>query len=186
MVFGYALDGAIWEALGRRTPLPDTALDLDHPFWRGAFWAIYPERTDAPGSNEVRVGPKSLFGVWTNHTVVPLNAALDRAQANGLTDNLKSLPEITDRPGDAVHDAGQRIAMKLVGALLDSDDGRAALELFPSALRQQAILAVAHEFIWSTLNQLVRDGAVRTPAALTAELPSDAQTRALMFLVRHD
>jgi hypothetical protein len=183
MVFGYALDGAVWEALKERSSLPDTALDLEHPYWRGAFWAIYPERTGAPGRNEVPVGERLLIGVWTDHTVDGVNAMLASARVPGFPNDLQNVPQIVDRPGDPVHDAAHRVAVKLAKALLDSDDGKAMLALFPSALRQQAILAVAHELIWSVMEQLVRGGIVRSPAVLSAAIPRNEQIKSLMFTI---
>lgn len=182
VLFGYALDGILWDELQKREPLPDTTLNLDHPFWRGAFWAISPERTDAPGRNEVPLGSRRLIGVWNDRSVTALNARLDALRAAG-PNGINRLPVVNDRPGDTVHDAGARIAGSLVAALLDSDDGRALIAQFPGSLRKSAILALAHEFIWSVNEELVRDGIVKLPAAHVTNQASSAELEALIFVI---
>ena len=44
LVFGYALDLLLWEPLKAARVVPATGLTPDHPWWNGAFWAIYPPR----------------------------------------------------------------------------------------------------------------------------------------------
>lgn len=183
MVFGYALDGTLWDELKRRGFLPDTVIDLDHPFWRGAFWAIYPERSGAPGRNDVALGGRTLVGIWTDRTVAALNARLDAARAAGSGVDLADLPAVVDRPDDPVHGAGHKIAATLATALLDSDAGRALLAQFPERLRQQALLALAHEFIWSVLDELVMANVVQLPGGQSAQQPTDAELMDLMFVV---
>jgi hypothetical protein len=183
MVFGYALDGTLWNELRHRRLLPDTTLDLDHPFWRGAFWAIYPERSGAPGRNDVDVSGRTLVGVWTDGTVNALNAKLDLASSKHSLAGLSNLPVVVERSGDQVHSAGQHIAAILASALVDSEDGRALLAQFPESLRQQALLAIAHEFIWSVMDELVGDNVVSPPPILSTNHPSDAGIESLMFVI---
>jgi hypothetical protein len=183
MVFGYALDGVFWRALKERSALPDTVLDIEHPYWRGAFWAIYPERAGAPGRNEVLIGDRLLVGVWTDHTVDGVNAMLNSVQTAGALGDLQQIPQIVDRPGDPVHEAAGRIAATLTIALLDSDEGKAMLAQFPPDLRDQAILAVAHELIWSVMDRLVRDGSVSPAPVLRTTEPNQQQTKSLMFTI---
>jgi hypothetical protein len=185
IVFGYALDGTFWEELRRRGPMPNTTLDLDHPFWRGAFWAIYPERTHSLGRNDVVLGARTLIGVWSEDNVEKLNAKLQAARASGGAD-LTGLPIVVNRPGDPVYAAGQRIARVLASALLDSDDGRALLTQFPERLRQQAIIVLAHEFIWSIMDELTRSGVLQTSVARSAQHLSDADLRAFLFIVTEE
>jgi hypothetical protein len=183
MVFGYALDGTLWDELPRRTPLPDTTLDLDHPFWRGAFWAIYPERSGAPGRNDATLGGRTLVAVWTDSTVNALNAKLHAAMAKGSPVDLSNLPIVIDRSGDPVHTAGHRIAKNLTAALVDSQEGRALLAQFPQGLRRQAVLAIAHEFIWSVMEELVRDRTVPPAPAFAPGQRGEKNLEDLMFII---
>lgn len=183
MVFGYALDGTVWEEMRRRGLLPNTTLDLDHPYWRGVFWAMYPERIGVPGRNETEIGGRTLVGIWTDATVASLNESLDQAQSGTATAQLADLPMVIERKGDPIHDAGRRIATKVTAQLVDSPEGRALLAGFPPELRQQALLAVAHEFIWSVMEQLVADRVVERPAILSSPHASGADVRHLLFVI---
>jgi hypothetical protein len=171
VVFGYALDGLLWDELRRRGALPDTALDLDHPIWRGAFWAIYPERADVPGTNESQVGDRALVSVWTDRTVEPLAALTDAHAGPAKSDAwLSRLPVIHAAAGDPIHAAAGRLA------------ARAALASVPHASQQEAVLILAHEFIWDLTEDLVRDGAIATPPALSRPAATPKQLEALLFL----
>jgi hypothetical protein len=183
LVFGYALDGTLWDELPRHVRLPDTTLDLDHPFWRGALWAIYPERSGAPGRNDAAVQGRTLVVVWTDSTANALNARLDAARSKGAIADISNLPIVIDRSGDPVHGAGQRIAKILADALVESEEGRALLASFPRNLRQQALLAIAHEFIWSVMEQLVHDQIVSPPSVLSSQQKGKGNLEDLMFII---
>jgi hypothetical protein len=182
-VFGYALDGATWDELQSHGHLPDTTLDLDHPFWRGSFWAVYPERTGAAGRNDVSVGDRTLVGVWTDATVASLNDGLADAGRSGASGSLDGLPIVVDHGGDPVHDAGHRIARTVVEQLIETPEGRALLVRFPQEQRQAALVAITHEFIWSVMEQLVADGTVPMPPILAPGAHGPRDPRDLMFVI---
>jgi hypothetical protein len=189
VVFGYALDGLLWDELRNRDALPDTTLDLDHPIWRGAFWAIYPERSGAPGTNEVALNGSNLVAVWTDHTVIALNDRLASAKGSPTTVDLTTgktavgrMPVVRNTRDDPIHAAAQRIAVVTATALLDTSEGRALLESIPHASRSQAVVILAHELIWDITDSLVVAGAIVRPAALDGDRPGAAQLNQLMFL----
>lgn len=185
VVFGYALDGLLWDELRNRGVLPDTTLDLDHPNWRGAFWAIYPERSGAPGTNEVTLNGSTLVTVWTDRTSTALNEQLasvkpKTASASTIA-GVRNLPVLRDTLDDPIHIAAQRIATLTATALLNTSEGSALLASIPHASRSQAVVIVAHELIWAMAENLVENGYIVRPAALSAERPTAAQLNQLMF-----
>jgi hypothetical protein len=186
VVFGYALDGLLWDELRNRGMLPDTTLDLDHPDWRGAFWAIYPERSGAPGTNEVALNGSTLVTVWTDRTSTALNEQLasikSRAVSASSMADVGNLPLLRDKPDDPIHTAAQHIATLTATALLNTSEGSALLASIPHASRSQAVVVLAHELIWAVAEKLVESGYIVPPAALSAERPTAAQLDQLMFL----
>lgn len=186
VVFGYALDGLVWDDLRRRNALPETTLDLDHPIWRGAFWAIDPERAGTPGTNEDSFGDVTLVSVWTDQTVAPLKGLVASLSTSAdqahQPDMPQAIPVIDDVPGDPIHDHAEAIAAAAATALIDSPEGSKILASVPKASRGQAVLIVAHEFIWDLIERLVELKAVKTPSALMTSSPSAAQLHALLFL----
>jgi hypothetical protein len=58
VVFGYALDGLVWDRLALTDAIPDTTLCAARPWWNGAFWAVYPPRDGAAGTNFVDCGDR--------------------------------------------------------------------------------------------------------------------------------
>ena len=189
VVFGYALDGLLWDELRKRNALPDTALDLDHPLWKGAFWAIFPERSGTPGTNEDSLGDRTLVSVWTDHTVAPLKGLVQSITdtkadgQGGVRAGLDlDLPVIDNTEGDFVHDRAKAIAVATAATLMDSRMGGEILSSIPQASRQQAVLIVAHEFIWDLIERLVELGAIQAPAALNASAPTRMQLQELLFV----
>jgi hypothetical protein len=182
VVFGYALDGLFWDELRRRDALPDTTLDLDHPIWRGAFWAIYPERSGVPGTNEIALADSALVAVWTDRTVDRLNAALDSHK------NDASAPAgeliINNRLGDPIHDAAARIATTTAAAILDSPDGQQLVSSIRGTTRQTALLILTHELIWDITDALVESGNLARPAVLDKPSPGANDLSKLMFVRR--
>ena len=195
VVFGYALDTLLWENLRTRAALPSTSLTLQQPFWRGAFWAIYPERSDAAGTNELVHGRAHLTMVWTDPVVSRLNlfaqapttlatlAAMERSPASSGVKNLRStcavagcagadqmlrVPSVDERAGDPMHGASAEIAGTVSRALLSSGNGNALIALVPNATREQALVIVAHELIWEVADALVKARIVSRPAVLGA------------------
>ena len=188
-MFGYALDGLLWDELAKRNALPDTALDLDHPIWKGAFWAIYPERPGTPGTNEEALGDKTLVSVWTDHTAGQLKSFVQGIGAHAgahaefsSTSGIVKIPLIKNIAGDAIHDHAQRIASATAAALLDSEEGREILGSIPRASRQQAVVIVAHELIWDVIEQLVENKTIPAPDALGTKEPSNSQLQKLIYL----
>lgn len=181
VVFGYALDGLLWEELGRRKALPVTSLDLDHPLWHGAFWAMYPERSGAPGTNDMAYQGKTLLWVWTDHTLAATQSLLH--PAGGAT---APIPDdqlvINDTEGDAVHDSAQGMAVATADRLMDSAEGRALLAFIPNVSHEQAVLIVGHELVWELTEDLVSHKLVTRPAVFDAAAPSAADLQQLMFL----
>jgi hypothetical protein len=185
VVFGYALDGLVWDELRLRGALPDITLDLDHPIWRGAFWALYPERSGVPGTNEATFGDQAIVSVWTDSTVGPLDALLrPRGGSAGTADRpwLARVPTLHAIAGDRIHDVAKQLAARTASALMDTPDGKALLAAVPHASRQHAVLILAHEFIWYLMEDLVRVGAVRAPAVLGVTNPTSDQLTPLLFI----
>src|SRR5262249_13419078 len=128
-------------------------------------------------------GGQTLVAVWTDGTATALNAKLDVANSKGSLAQLSDLPVVVDRSGDPVHAAGQRAATFLAAALVGSEEGHALLAQFPESLRQQALLASAHDFIGSVMDERARDKAVSPPPVLSSKQPSNAGIESLMFVI---
>ncbi|WP_143254034.1 hypothetical protein [Amycolatopsis keratiniphila] len=166
VLFGYVIDGLIWDRLRSDGLLPSGELSVERPYWNGAFWAVYPPREGAMGTNEIEEAGVRLTMVWTDETVRALNRLAEapalrsalRAVSRGslpreaLVDDEGKLtiPVIRRRESDPVHRIGLRIAGKIVSALLRD-------------LPQAGVVVAAHELIWSVVDALEMAGMVRRP-----------------------
>lgn len=176
VLFGYVIDGLIWDRLRSDGLLPSGELSVERPYWNGAFWAVYPPREGAMGTNEIEESGVRLTMVWTDETVRSLNRLADapalrsalRVVSRGslpraalaveggemwtLVDDegRPTIPIIRRRDSDPVHGIGLRIAEKVVSALLRD-------------LPEAGVVASAHELIWSLMDALEAAGMVRRP-----------------------
>ncbi|WP_189489016.1 hypothetical protein [Asticcacaulis endophyticus] len=141
-MFGHALDGLFWDRLRDRGALPKTTLTLEEPFWRGAYWAVFPKRTGTVGTNHLIEARATLVMTWSDAVTNRLNAY---AQATETREMLKSYGHIgaggLDQQSpllairgkdDRLHIISDRIARSVVSAFIDSAQGRALLEAVPA------------------------------------------------------
>ncbi len=176
VLFGYVIDGLIWDRLRSDGLLPSGELSVERPYWNGAFWAVYPPREGAMGTNEIEEAGVRLTMVWTDETVRALNRLAEapalrsalRAVSRGslprealvadggevwtLFDDERrpTIPVIRRRDSDPLHKIGLRIAEKIVSALVRE-------------LPQASVVVAAHELIWSVVDALEMAGMVRRP-----------------------
>jgi hypothetical protein len=198
VVFGYALDGLLWDHLRRTGALPETALSAQVPFWRGAFWAVYPKRIGGAGRNEITNGTTKLVAVWTDPASDRINQFLksqvaaetlerhagspDAKPAHRSDKTQTSVPIIMAAKGSAIHDISERIAASTVEALNRSEAGAALRRTVPKTFEREAVVIVAHELIWDVAAALVDDGDLTVPKVLTAG-QANARLESAMFIV---
>lgn len=192
VVFGYSLDTLLWEQLEHLASLPPTALTVQQPLWRGAFWAIYPERSGAAGTNEVVQGNVRLTTVWTDPVAERLRqfarapstmaalVAIERSASSAEMAGLETarlgedtasngrllVPVIRAKTSDPLHAPSTQIASVIARALLSTDDGRELIQMVPNATHDQALVIVAHELIWEVADALVTAQVLTYPTAL--------------------
>lgn len=210
VVFGHAIDGILWKLLRGHDALPSTRLNREHPLWSGAFWALYPGRGNVAGVNEHHAEGVALILIWTRptsdalrdlDTAADLPDALRRlaagedpapvADGNGRVWRLSEqgrpqVPVIRQSGDDPLHAPSLRIASAVVEMLtVDAEMSRVLDSLEGVDDRRQAIVIVAHEFIWDVMDALTEHGLVERPPVLDG---IDAGTEALrdLLVVRID
>ncbi|QFU92075.1 hypothetical protein [Amycolatopsis sp. YIM 10] len=197
VLFGYVIDGLLWDRFRAVAALPGTELTLDRPYWNGAFWASYPPRAGATGTNEVAGAGAALTMVWTDPTVRALNrladapalrSALDRGELPlgpvttsageewRLTgdDGEPAIPVI--RREDPVHEHGSRVADAIASALLRE------LPAFGPQWGEATLLIVAHELIWDLMAMLEAAGVVDRPVTFDDPAATPDALRAHLFV----
>jgi hypothetical protein len=208
VVFGYVLDGLLWDELRARRQLPSTKLTLEHPQWNGAFWSIYPERVGVAGTNEVESGNAALVFTWTDRVSEALrsleNAPMlpeylaglaevssrpavllgsDQKEWRLASDNgVLRVPVIGQRTGDPIFDLGTRIAGQAARILTEDTYASTVLASIGNATREEATLIVAHELIWDIAAQLEAKKVIRRPAILSDGVMSTDSLRSLLFV----
>jgi hypothetical protein len=191
VIFGYVIDGLLWELLKAAGVLPATELSVERPYWNGAFWTIHPPRAGVAGTNEVSGKKATLTMVWTRPTLGALNAlagsrslrsALDAIAGGGtfgepivaedgvewrFTDDSGEpvIPVIRRRTGDPIHDHGLRIAEPVASMLCD-DLVDQFVGSIGGANREATLLVVAHELIWDLMDALQAAGILGRPRVL--------------------
>ncbi|NZA25662.1 hypothetical protein H0E84_04645 [Luteimonas sp. SJ-92] len=206
VVFGYAVDGVLWEGLRERGAVPSTELSAEHPLWRGAFWALYPPRGNMAGVNEHRTGQAAMIFTWTRPTGRALNAlqrspalpaALRRliagdepapvVDASGRAWTLSDegrmqVPVIHVRSDDPLHAPALGIATVIADALDGDGEMAEILASIPGLDRKQAMVVVAHEFIWDVMDLLGERGLVERPTVLDDSEAATDDLRSLLVI----
>jgi hypothetical protein len=207
IVFGYALDGLLWDRLRKNGLFVDTTPDIDHPYWKGAFWAIYPERTGVPGTNQVSQGEAALNLTWTDRVAKSLQAL---ESAPGVPEFLTkvgdgsvpqrplktssgadwmlsrggklAIPLVRSRSDDPLYGPSLAIADTVMEAFQKDAEGQAVLASMQGATRSEALLIVTHELIWDIMESLVAKGEVKRPAVLDEAAITPGNLLPLLFV----
>ncbi len=209
IVFGYVLDGMLWTLLRYRRAIPETALTLEEPYWRGAFWALWPPRHAGAGTNELRTGSARLVMTWTPATAAALAhvagdpvlaadvltcgtrvargaAEIQSAQLQGSAPGDRwRVPAIRTGVDGPLAQAGGRIVLAIEASLaaLSSTGGiDAVLQRAGVIDAKVATVILAHELIWEIAELLVAERKVERPAVATEASPSTAALGELMFV----
>lgn len=203
VLFSYVLDGLTWDKLRSAEAIPAMQITADHPFWDGTFWAVYPKRDAAPGTNSTETDGTTLLMTWTDpvsaqlnglQSSVDLNAVLRKVARGecgnlgiedkehrkwhlGRADGSCVFPVIHENASEPIYVAGRRIADRIAKAVLENDMQKL---IGGGATAQQARLIEGHELMWEVLNALIRQGVVQQPAVLRSK-PED--TASLMPLL---
>ncbi|WP_340682023.1 hypothetical protein LCL61_25300 [Amycolatopsis coloradensis] len=196
VLFGYVIDGLVWDCLRSDGLLPAGELSVERPYWNGAFWAVYPPREGAMGTNEIKEAGVGLTMVWTDPTVESLNRLVEspalrpalRAVGRGdlpratfmageghtwtltVDGAWPTIPLIRRRESDPVHAIGLRIAAKVVSVLLRD-------------MLKPGVVVAAHELIWNLMEALEAAGIIRRPAVFGGSQATPGALAAQMFLV---
>jgi len=170
VLFSYVFDGQTWRELDAKHTMPRTKPDFRHPFWNGAFWAVQAKR-QVPGTDTATANGETTYRTW--------NGIAEKAVSAYPTHRLPP-PGFPDKPGTPVHDQGKSLAMALAALIEKAAADKGFHALRPSG-RPVVTLILGHEIIWTVMDQIVRDGLVAKPTALTHPNPSLDEVRALIF-----
>jgi hypothetical protein len=210
VLFSYVLDGRTWEVLDAAKAMPDLDMTADHPFWGGLFWAVYPKRTGAPGTNSTSKGKVGICFTWTDRTLTGLSKmqaspGLDSflesvaqgtprttplAYADGgewrlaSADGKMLVPVIRERAGDPIYEAAGRIADAFATRIQDKDLVAKLGEIAGTTRNCDTVLIAMHEFIWEALDAYEAEGVVHAPETDSSSAPaSESALRKLVLIV---
>jgi hypothetical protein len=210
IVFGHVLDGMLWTLLRYRRAVPETTLTLEQPYWRGAFWAMWPPRYASAGTNELRTESARLVMTWTPATVEALGqlasdptlaadlqaaggrVAQDAAEIQSVhlqstaTGDRWRVPAIRTGVDGPLAQAGGRMLLAIEASLASV----AQREGVGAALRtacfddsKVATVILAHELIWEITELLVNEGKLERPAVAVEASPTTSALADLMLVV---
>ena len=205
IVFGHVLDGMLWTLLRYRRAIPETALTLERPDWRGAFWALWPPRQGSAGTNELRTDAARLVMTWTPATASAFDAIVQDSRlaeevlaagrrvvrgaaeiqlANlqgGTPEHAFRVPAIRTGLDGPLAQAGGRMVLAVEAALASASDLQLALLHAGVADHRVATVILGHELIWEIADILVAQQKVHLPPAAAAPGAPSALSD-LMFL----
>ncbi len=198
VIFSYVLDNLVWDRLNKTGQLPDMRVDAEHPFWAGTFWAVYPERTDMPGTND-SVGPTgTLKATWTKPVLSGINRVAESESVHALLRSEKSdafvgssawltigsektsVLLLIESSNDPLIKAAQDMASQVAAELASQDFS----DVIPNASKSQRLLIATHELIWDLNEKLDREAEVKRPAALDQGGERLGELAPLLILVR--
>ena len=200
---------ACWTLLRYRRAIPDTTLTLEQPWWRGAFWALWPPRPAGAGTNELRTASARLVLTWTPATAAALDriaadpalaadvlscgkrvahgaAEIQSAQLHGtLPSDAWRVPAIRTGVDGPLAQAGGRMVLGIEASLASATsagDLDVALQAAGVADPKVATVVLAHELIWEIAELLVAAGKVERPPVAIEASPPVAALGDLMFV----
>ncbi|HEX2541462.1 MAG TPA: hypothetical protein VHM00_10310 [Caldimonas sp.] len=209
IVFGYVLDGMLWTLLRWRRAVPETTLTLEQPYWRGAFWALWPPPQASAGTNELRTASARLVMTWTPASAAALDriaadpalaadlltcgtrvargaAEIQSAQLQGTApEDRWRVPAIRTAVNGPLAEAGGRIVLAIEASLASTSSAGgldAALRAGGVADPKVATVILAHELIWEIAELLVAERKVERPAVALEAAPTNAALGDLMFV----
>lgn len=207
VVFSYVLDGLVWDRLWPDSTLVSDRITVERPFWNGAFWAVDPKRSNAPGTNSARGDDSTLVLLtWTDATLPLLRTVQQRDNLNGLIQALRTgsaqpIPAALEpygfirpdgKPGVLViRERDGDLLSRLSLALADNVAREMTQWLATAGIAERlgtsnpglGVLIAYHEFMWELLDELVDSGMVRKPPVLELAAPAPADVRPLITLV---
>lgn len=195
VVFSYILDGLVWEEFGDAADVP-AQLDVAHPFWNGAFWAVHPKRMNAPGTNAYWVDSVGMRVMWTDSTLALLRPVQSSANRTALARALRSanvndIPEslrayalfrgdgspafavVSSVEDDELAQASRSLARQVAEGVHRWLRGVDMSERLDTRDPRLALLVTYHEFMLELLDALEAAGAVTKPAVLRAPLRAE-------------
>jgi hypothetical protein len=210
IVFSYLLDGKVWDRFKAQGLMPAMAITPEHPFWDGTFYAVYPVRAHAPGTNVTSKGAWSVAMTWTkpvldasdavgfSGSLDPLVEALaakgDLAaspaaggmRAQGLLDpnSRIAIPVIRERDDDPIYAKTQAIATLIAKDVLATLRAPHFMDMVKTNDPGKALVITYHEYLWEILNYLDEEKVLQAPAILQAQGPvKAAELHHLVYLV---
>lgn len=188
IVFGYVLDGLVWDHLRGLDVLPPVDLSIEHPYWRGALWMLETSYPGSAGTNFVAADGAILVLCWTDAVSARIHELMDKP---GLPALVSALPDTQDRPTEAgaapdgLLDRHGRPAFPVVqpGDELDTIGRRlaehTALDILAHALPRTErcypdidpptrVVIAAHEYMWALTDALTGADIIQPPPALTS------------------
>jgi hypothetical protein len=212
IVFGYVLDGLVWQELNRLVPAstecPNGALS---PFWSGQVWAMYPKRARTIGTNTHYEAGWMLYVVWSSATKnalapmygpnVDVGMVLRQLSMNdvvsegptrtvfsdiGLVDDSgKPLIPIIDCKSD---DVFQQASRRLANAIAANTIRTVNLQQLSNDLRlpdaHTAMTISYHELMWDLLDLLEARGTLARPRVLSDPSTEPQSAAGIAFIVR--
>ncbi|MFC4335081.1 hypothetical protein [Salininema proteolyticum] len=155
VVFGYAVDGLLWDGLRREGAVPDTGLSVERPLWNGAFWAVYPPREGAAGVNEEHREGRTLVIVWTRETVPAVRESMASGEIRRWREG-GELPVPAIGPSHRLHGLAVELCAPIAQALSEEPvlDGLGDLD------HREWTLVLAHELVWDLMEAWTDEGLI--------------------------
>ncbi|HEV8151024.1 MAG TPA: hypothetical protein VGP61_12630, partial [Gemmatimonadales bacterium] len=207
VVFSYVLDGLVWEELWPDTALVSTDITLEKPYWNGAFWAVSPKRTRAPGTNSYRIDDSATVTLtWTDGTLKLLGPLQRKPNLAALVHAIRqrdtalvpaelrpygllhangnpAVAVIEERSGNTVSVAGRAMA-RMVAQQMNEWLAHAEVQRrLGTDNRGLALLIAYHEYMWELLGALTDQHVLQEPAAFGSAAPTPEGVRPLILLV---
>ena len=158
VLFGYILDGLTWRALEEAKALPAQDLDVEHPYWNGAFWAVFPKQETMPGTNSQTEGKTEIRMMWTQ----PVLPWFERLARGGGASALPGAVVVRETSADTIYVRGRAASAHIASAVMAANLD----DVIPSADAKQRVLIATHELIWMLLDRANRDLGLKAPAVL--------------------
>jgi hypothetical protein len=179
IAFSYVLDGLLWEQLKKMGKMSDVEPNIDHPYWNGTFWAVFPKPASAPGTNSFTKSGVELQMMWKNDVVRFYQPVADDPEIGRWLESLGSAPHgvalpppnnkliaraivINERNSDPLYLEGLSIAQSVADILASQDFS----DIMSAQSDSDRVIIAAHEFIWRALDEISRQPGFGEPAAL--------------------
>lgn len=192
ILFSYIIDGSVWSKFEKEGLIDKREVTVEHPFWDGEIWALYPKRKFSCGTNSISDQGIKLSVNWSENTLKNMTPFVadwknlfkifdDYVEAGKVKDakakevfvpfglfnekGVFTIPVIIEKAGDPLFDICNIISNDIVKEMKELKEVNLLKKDFGFKDNKQTLIIVYHEVMWDLLDYFENQEMITKPVA---------------------